>query len=55
VTGAVSALAGAILFTIPGMFKHLLIYGRVIGYYYSVMKSKSWISPRSVNFNRKRI
>jgi hypothetical protein len=54
-TGTVLALSGLILFAVPGMFKHLLIYGRVINYYYGVMKSKSWISPHSVNFKSKRI
>lgn len=50
ITGTLMALSGIILFFIPGMFLRVIIYGRLISYYASVLKTKSWISSRSVNF-----
>jgi GT2 family glycosyltransferase len=49
-TGTFMAFLGIFLIGIPEMFVHVLIYGRLIDYYIGVLKRKSWISPRSVNF-----
>ena len=49
-TGTLMAFLGVILFLIPKMFVHVLIFGRLIGYYISVLKRKSWIGSWSVNF-----
>lgn len=50
IAGTFMAFLGIILFVIPKISRQVLIYGRLIGYYLGVLKRKSWISPRSVNF-----
>ena len=52
VTGLIAALAGLILFFLPGFFVRTHIFIRLAGYYSGALKRRTWISPRSVN-NRK--
>ena len=48
--GLFSAILGSFLFAIPKLNVKALIYFRLVGYYFGVLKHRSWISPRSVNF-----
>lgn len=50
VTGGFMALVGVLFFASPKMFLRVNIYVRLVGYYFCVLKKRSWISPRSVNF-----
>jgi GT2 family glycosyltransferase len=52
ITGTFMSFLGIILFAIPELFGRVIIYGKLISYYFGVLKRKSWISPRSVNFIR---
>ena len=53
ISGALMALVGLILFFIPKVFSRTLIYFRLIKYYSGSFLRLSWISPRSVNFQKK--
>jgi GT2 family glycosyltransferase len=47
-TGIISGILGLLLFFIPKLFVRVLILVRLIIYYASSLKRRSWISPRSV-------
>jgi hypothetical protein len=53
ISGGLMALVGLILFFIPKVFSRTLIYFRLIKYYSGSLLRLSWISPRSVNFQKK--
>lgn len=53
ISGALTAFFGILFFAFPKMFVHANIYGRLIAYYFGAIKRSSWISPRSVNSNKK--
>jgi GT2 family glycosyltransferase len=46
------SLAGLLLFFRPGMFSKVILFGRLTGYYTGALVRLSWVSPRSVNFER---
>lgn len=46
------AVLGLFLFFIPGMRSYPKLYMNIISYYASALKNKTWLSPRSVNFNK---
>ncbi len=50
ITGVVEAITGLFFYSNSRMFSRVVIYGRLIGYYFGAMKRGSWISPRSVNY-----
>ena len=52
--GLIPALAGIILFFIKDLNIISMIYIRLIGYYLNVLKSGTWLSKRSVNYNSKK-
>ena len=52
ISGGIMALLGLVLFFIPKVFSRTLIYCRLIRYYTRSLFRLSWISPRSVNFQR---
>jgi GT2 family glycosyltransferase len=52
ITGGLLALAGLMFFFIPKVFARAIIYYRLISYYTGSIFRQSWISPRSVNFNK---
>jgi GT2 family glycosyltransferase len=52
VGGIFIAIIGLLFFAFPKLFQRAHIYGRLIWYYTVALKRRSWISPRSVNFNR---
>jgi GT2 family glycosyltransferase len=54
ISGGILALIGLVMFFIPKVFSRTLIYFRMIIYYAGALFRRSWISPRSVNFNKKR-
>jgi GT2 family glycosyltransferase len=47
------ASIGLIFFFVPKLFSRTLIYFRLSGYYIKSVFRLSWISPRSVNFNKR--
>jgi GT2 family glycosyltransferase len=54
ISGAIMAIIGMILFFIPKVFIHTIIYLRLMGYYIGSLVRRSWISPRamkSINAN----
>jgi GT2 family glycosyltransferase len=53
ISGIFKAFLGLLLFVIPKMYINAHIFGRLIGYYFGAVRRRSWISPRSVNFNKK--
>jgi GT2 family glycosyltransferase len=55
ISGGIMAFIGLLLFFIPKVFTHTLIYVRLISYYMGSIIRFSWISPRSVNFRKHRI
>lgn len=46
------AALGCLLFFYPKLRVYSIRYGLVLKYYFSVMSTRNWISPRSVNFKR---
>jgi GT2 family glycosyltransferase len=50
--GALIAIPGLLLFAVPEIFIRVHIYWRLISYYFVALKRRSWISPRSVNFDK---
>jgi GT2 family glycosyltransferase len=52
IAGTIMAFFGLVLFAFPRMFVYVHIYGKLIGYNFGVLMRRSWISPRSVNFNK---
>lgn len=46
------ALAGLVLFFRPAMFSKVILFGRLTGYFLGAFVRGSWISPRSVNYDR---
>jgi GT2 family glycosyltransferase len=53
ISGSVMAIIGLLLFFIPKVFSRTLIFYRLISYYAGSLFRLSWISPRSVNFQKK--
>lgn len=53
ITGIITGILGLALFFIPKLFVRILIFIRLVSYYYGSSKRKSWISPRSVNSLKK--
>jgi GT2 family glycosyltransferase len=53
ISGAVMAIIGLLLFFIPKVFSRILIFYRLTSYYLGSVFRLSWISPRSVNFQKK--
>lgn len=54
ISGGLMALLGLLFFFVPKVFVRTLIYFRLISYYTGSLFRLSWISPRSVNFHKKR-
>ncbi len=52
ISGLLLALPGALLFFIPGLFARTLIFIKLSGYYIGALSGLTWISPRSVNYNK---
>lgn len=52
ISGGLMAILGVLFFFIPKVFARTIIYFRLIGYYAGSLSRLSWISPRSVNFNK---
>jgi len=52
VTGVITGFSGFVFFFIPQLLVRSLIFIRILNYYLVSFKRKSWISPRSVNFNK---
>ena len=52
ISGFIAAVSGLALFFIPKAFVRTRIFLRLIGYYVGSLFRASWISPRSVNFQR---
>jgi len=50
IAGLIAALLGMIFFFIPKAFLRVLIFTRLVTYYFESFIRSSWISPRSVNF-----
>jgi GT2 family glycosyltransferase len=53
ISGVMIAIIGLLLFFIPKVFSRTLIFYRLISYYAGSLFRLSWISPRSVNFQKK--
>jgi GT2 family glycosyltransferase len=54
ISGGLMALIGLLFFFNPKIFSRFLIFMKLLGYYKSALLRASWISPRSVNFRRKK-
>ena len=52
ISGGLVAIIGLILFFIPRLFARTLIFLRILKYYVISLSRGSWISSRSVNFNK---
>ena len=52
-SGGAMAIIGLLLFFIPKVFSRTLIFYRLTSYYLGSLFRLSWISPRSVNFQKK--
>jgi hypothetical protein len=52
ITGVLTGFLGLIFFSVPHLLVRSLIFIRLLNYYLVSFKRKSWISPRSVNFNK---
>jgi hypothetical protein len=52
ITGVITGFLGLIFFSVPHLLVRLLIFIRIMSYYLVSFRRKSWISPRSVNFNK---
>lgn len=48
ISGFIMTLTGLLLFFIPKVFLRVLIFLRLIRYYFGALTGRSWISPRSV-------
>ncbi|MBL7858300.1 MAG: glycosyltransferase family 2 protein [Cyclobacteriaceae bacterium] len=46
------SLIGVVLFFIPSINAYTKLYRNILTYYRHVVVNKTWLSPRSVNFNR---
>lgn len=53
ISGGLMAIIGLLMFFIPKVFSRTLIFYRLIIYYAGSLFRLSWISPRSVNFQKK--
>ncbi len=53
ISGCIMAITGLLLFFIPKVYSRTMIFCRLIIYYAGSLFRLSWISPRSVNFNKK--
>ena len=53
ISGGLMAIIGLLLFFIPKVFSRTMIYFRLIDYYLGSLFSLSWISPRSVKYQKK--
>jgi GT2 family glycosyltransferase len=53
ISGGLIAIAGILFFFVPKLFVRTIIYLRMIRYYAGSLLRLSWISQRSVNFNKK--
>jgi GT2 family glycosyltransferase len=53
ISGFIMAFLGLVFFFIPKVFSRTLIYYKLVSYYSSALFRLSWISPRSVNFNKR--
>jgi hypothetical protein len=53
ISGGVMAILGLLLFFIPKVFSRTLIFCGLISYYAGSLFRSSWISKRSVNFQKK--
>jgi len=51
ITGGIMALLGMVFFFVPKLFVRSVIYYRLIRYYIRSSFTRSWISPRSVNYH----
>jgi len=52
ISGLFLAVAGLILFFIPGIYVKTLVFQRMLKYYLGSLRSLTWISPQSVNYRR---
>jgi GT2 family glycosyltransferase len=52
ISGGITAVFGLVFFFIPKLFARSVIYSRLVAYYINSLFTKSWISPRSVNFSK---
>ncbi|MCU0472961.1 MAG: glycosyltransferase [Bacteroidales bacterium] len=52
ITGFLTGIFGLIFFFVPLLFVRFLIFIRIMNYYLVSFSRKSWISNRSVNFNK---
>lgn len=52
ISSGIMAIAGLIFFFVPKLFARTLIFVRLVRYYAGSAYRLSWISPRSVNFNK---
>jgi GT2 family glycosyltransferase len=52
ISGGLTALLGIVFFFIPKLFARALIFFNLISYYVRSFLRLSWVSPRSVNFNK---
>jgi len=52
ITGVITGFLGLVFFSVPHLLVRLLIFIRIMNYYSGSFTRKSWISPRSVNFNK---
>ena len=52
ISGGIMAIIGLILFFIPKLFSHTIIYLKLMGYYFGSLIRLSWVSPLSVNFHK---
>jgi GT2 family glycosyltransferase len=54
VSGLLQALPGALLFFVPELFVRTIIFVKLSGYYIGALSGLTWLSPRSVNYNKTR-
>jgi len=52
ITGCLMAILGLLFFFVPKIFARSLIFLRLLNYYIGSASRLSWISPRSVNFQK---
>lgn len=52
ISGGLMAISGLLLFFVPKIFAGTLIFLRLLRYYSGAILRASWISPRSVNFQK---
>ena len=51
ISGLIPAIFGLVLPFVPKLFARSRLYSNLIGYYFKALVRKTWISPRSVNYN----